>query len=101
MKNADFERKEGRVGGIPDTGTLTTEIPRGHLFYLSAGLQPAGTGRQGGTGRHHSRTLASSRTSREEAVRSLPPAGRRLTGRRRRPSAGVFSECRYMAVLFM
>lgn len=78
-------------------GSLATEIPS---FYLNAALRPVGTDRQAGTGRHHSRTLASSRTSRAEAERSLPPAGRRLTGRRRRPSAGVFNECRYMVVLF-
>ncbi len=58
---------------------------QGASFYLSAGLRPAGTGRQAGTGRHRSHTLASSRTSTAEAEHSLPPAGRRLTGRRWRP----------------
>jgi len=76
-----------------------SEIP-GASFYLSAGLRPAGTGRQAGTGRRHSRTLASSRTSRVEAERFLPPAGRRLTGRTRRPSAGVFNECSYINLLY-
>ena len=86
MKNADAE-----WGGIPHTGTLAAENQRASC-YLSAGLRPVGTGRRAGTGRRHSRTLASSRTSRGEAERSLPPAGRRLTGRRRRPSAGVCNE---------
>lgn len=94
MTNADSERGGG---GIPDTVSLATEIPS---FYLSAGLRPVGTGRRAATGRRHSRTLASSRTSRAEAERSLPPAGRRLTGRRRMPSAGVLDECRHMVVLF-
>lgn len=62
-------------------------------FYLSAGLRPVGTDRRGGTGRRHSRTLASSRTSRAEAERSPLPAGRRLTGSRGSPSARVFHEC--------
>lgn len=81
-------RTQTLKGGIPDMGSLATEIPS---FYLSAALRPVGTDRRARTGRHHSRTLASSRTSRVEAERSLPPAGRRLTGRRRRPSAGVFN----------
>lgn len=96
-KDATQWRTQTLKGGIPDVGSLATEIPS---FYLSAGLQPVGTDRRAGTGRHHSRTLASSRTSRVEAERSLPPAGRRLTGRRRRPSAGAFNECTYMVVLF-
>lgn len=61
-------------------------------FYLSAGLRPVGTDRREGTGRRHSRTLASSRTSRAEAERSPLPAGRRLTGSRGSPSARVFHE---------
>lgn len=93
MKCADSEE------GIPEIGTPAKEIPGGASFYLSAGLRPAGTGRQAGTGRHHSRTLASSRTSREEAERFLPPAGRRLTGTRWRPSACMFNECSYFLVL--
>lgn len=80
MKNADSE------GGHSRHGHLATQIP---AFYLSAGLRPADTGRRAGTGRHHSRTLASSRTSRAEAEHSPPPAGQRLTGRRWRPSACV------------
>lgn len=98
MTNADSEGGGvGGGGGIPDMVSLATEMPS---FYLSAGLRPVGTGRRAGTGRHHSRTLASSRTSRAEAERSRPPAGRRLTGRRRMPSAGLFHECRHMVVLF-
>lgn len=61
-------------------------------FYLSAGLRPVGTDRRGGTGRRHSRTLASSRTSRAEAERSPLPVGRRLTGSRGSPSARAFHE---------
>lgn len=70
----------GEAGCVPDMFSLATAIPS---FYLSAGPRPAGKGRRAATGRRHSRTLASSRTSRAEAERSLPPAGRRLTGTRR------------------
>lgn len=73
-------QRVGGAGCVPDTFSLATAIPS---FYLSAGPRPAGTGRRAATGRRHSRTLASSRTSRAEAERSLPPAGRRLTGTRR------------------
>lgn len=93
----DEERRlwREREGGAFQTRAPWPQRYQGASFYLSAGLRPAGTGRRAGTGRHRSRTLASSRTSRAEAERSLPPAGRRLTGRRRRPSAGVCNECRY------
>lgn len=72
----------GGVGGLclSPVSSLATATPS---LYLSAGLQPAGKGRRAATGRRHSRTLASSRTSRGEAERSLPPAGRRLIGARR------------------
>lgn len=82
------------VGGIPNTGASWPEVPS---FYLSAGPRPDGTGRRGGTGRRHSRTLASSRTSRAEAERSRLPAGRRLTGSRGSPSAPAFHQ--YTAAL--
>lgn len=81
--------------GTLDMVSLATEIP---FFYLSAGLRPVGTGIQAGTGRRHSRTLASSRTSREEAEHSLPPAGRRLTGRTRQAFTRVPYDWWYMVV---
>ena len=85
IKGGDSERWGGGVRrGIPDMCSLARQLPS---FYLSAGLRPVGIDRRAMTGRHHSRTLASSRTSRAEAEHSLPPAGRRLTGRRWRPSA--------------
>lgn len=73
---------EGQGSGdrVSDMFSLATATPS---LYLSAGLRPAGKGRRAATGRRHSRTPASSRTSRAEAERSLPPAGRRLTGARR------------------
>lgn len=90
VKEADSGR------GSAETGTQA-ETP-GASFYLSAGLRPAGTSTPAGTGRHHSHTLASSRTSRAEAVRFLPPAGQRLTRRRRGLSAKALKELSYMEV---
>lgn len=71
-------------------GTVAAAMPvkrgiGGHpLFYLTAGLcRPVDTGRQGGTGRRHSRPRVSSRTSRGAVGShsgSHPPVEWRLAG---------------------